>query len=265
MNQLRAFLDSLGVQPKKRFSQNFLIDGNIVEKIVREALVEPGDYILEIGPGPGILTEALVKRGADVVAVEIDRVFAHALERFPVKIYQEDILDFQLEKLTRKGKVVANLPYHITAPILTRLVTQRGHFSTLTVMVQHEVARRITASPGTADYGSLTIFLNFYAESRYAFKVSRNCFYPSPNVDSAVVTLTLKEPPEVDADRFFELVRTAFGQRRKMMKNPLAKLYGAEVVASAFEKAGIDLKARPEELDLKTFLALYAALRAITG
>lgn len=260
LTELKTFLDSLGVRPKKGLSQNFLIDSNIVAKIIAEAVVAPGDYVLEIGPGPGALTEALVNQGAEVVAVELDSVFASALKRFPLTVYHEDILSFSLEKLKRKGKVVANLPYHITAPILTKLVPRRDLFTTLTVMVQEEVARRLTAKPKTGDYGSLTVFLNFYSNLRYAFRVSRSCFYPAPNVDSAVVTLTLKEPPAIDEESFFRLVRTAFGQRRKMLKNTLAPLYGAEPLARAFEKTGIDPKSRPEELGLDAFLSLFNRL-----
>ncbi|MCC5832277.1 MAG: ribosomal RNA small subunit methyltransferase A [Chlamydiales bacterium] len=260
LNELKAFLNSLGVRPKKGLSQNFLIDGNIVSKILSEAEVSQGDYILEIGPGPGALTEALVNRGAEVVAVELDSLFAAALKRFPITIYQEDILSFSLDKLKKKGKVVANLPYHITAAILTRLVIRRDLFTTLTVMVQEEVARRLTAYPKSGDYGSLTVFLHFYSEPRYAFRVSRSCFYPAPKVDSAVVTLTLKEPPEVDQDLFFKLVRTAFGQRRKMMKKTLAPLYGAEKLMRALEQTGINPQARPEELGLEGFLSLFNEL-----
>ncbi len=251
LNELKTFLSSLGVRPKKGLSQNFLIDQNIVAKIVKEAEVDPEDYILEIGPGPGALTEALVEKGAEVVAVELDRVFAEALKRFPVTVFNEDFLSFSLDKLARKGKVVANLPYHITAPILTRIMPRSDLFSTVTVMVQEEVARRLTAKPKTSDYGSLTIFLNFYSDPHYAFRVSRNCFYPAPNVDSAVVTFRLKEPPDVDAERFFEFVRTPFGQRRKMIRKTMPH------AASALEKLGFNPKARPEELSLEDFLALY--------
>ncbi len=260
LTELKSFLNSLGVRPKKGLSQNFLIDGNIVAKIVSQAEVECGDYVLEIGSGPGALTQALINQGAEVVAVELDEVFASALKRFDIKVYNEDILAFPLEKLERRGKVVANLPYHITAPILTKLATRRDLFSSVTVMVQEEVARRLTASPKSRDYGSLTIFLNFYTEPTYAFRVSRSCFFPAPNVDSAVVTFALKEPPQVDADRFFKLVRTAFGQRRKMMKKLLAAVYGVEEVAAAFEQVGINPKARAEELGLETFLALFSEL-----
>lgn len=257
LTELKAFLADLGVSPKKGLSQNFLIDQNIVTKIVEEAQVEKNDYVLEIGPGPGALTEGLLKKGAEVVAVELDSVFARALNRFPIKVYNEDFLEFSFEKLAKPGKVVANLPYHITAPILTRLVPRRDLFSTLTVMVQDEVARRLTAPPKTKEYGSLSLFLQFYAELRYAFRVSRTCFYPIPNVDSAIVTLTLKEPPKVaDEEAFFALIRLSFSQRRKMLKKRLVPQFGLERVTCAFQAAGIDSNARAEELTLEQFLTL---------
>lgn len=261
LSELKTLLNKLGVRPKKGLSQNFLVDRNIIEKILREAVVKEGDYILEIGPGPGGITEELVKKKAEVIAVELDPVFSEALQHLPATIYQEDFLTFPLDHLKKKGKVVANLPYHITAPILTRLVPRRDLFSTLTVIVQEEVARRITASPKTKEYSSLTVFLNFYATARYAFRVSKHCFYPVPKVDSAVVTFTLNPPPEVDPEMFFQLVRTAFSQRRKMLKNTLAKLYPDDKIREALEKMkepmGIDLKSRAEELSLEAFLELY--------
>ncbi len=260
LKELKAFLSSLGVRPKKGLSQNFLIDHNIMTKLLDCAAINRGEYVLEIGAGPGAITEALVKRGAEVVAVELDAVFSEALKRFPVTVYGGDILTFPLENLERHAKVVANLPYHITAPILGRLLPRRDLFSTFTLVVQEEVARRMTAQPKTSDYSSLTLFLNFYAEVHYAFRVSRSCFYPAPKVDSAVVHLVLREPPPVDPEPFFHFVRTAFQQRRKMLKNTLATLYESGAVGKALEQLEINPKARPEELSLEIFLALFSHL-----
>ncbi|MEZ5314896.1 MAG: 16S rRNA (adenine(1518)-N(6)/adenine(1519)-N(6))-dimethyltransferase RsmA [Chlamydiales bacterium] len=258
--ELKAFFKLLKAHPKKRLSQNFLIDKNIVQKILSEALIVQGDYVLEIGSGLGILTKALVNQKADVVGVEIDSLFAPVLEQFPITVYYEDILVFPLSRLKRKGKVIGNLPYHITKPILTRLVPRKDCFTSLTIMVQEEVARRLTASPGTKDYGSLTVFLNFYSDLRYAFRVKRSSFYPIPKVDSAVVTLILKDPPNVNQEFFFRLVRTVFSQRRKMIKNTLRLLYDEEKVIKGLKEAKINPKARPEELSLKEFLSLFHAL-----
>ncbi len=260
LTRLKGILKELGVRPRKGLSQNFLIDQNIVAKLLEAAAVSADDYVLEIGPGPGAITEALIAKEAEVVAVELDTIFANALRRLPITVFNADILTFPLEKLKKPTKVVANLPYHITAPILTRFVPMHDRFSSLTVIVQEEVARRITASPGTGDYSSLTIFLNFYATCEYAFPISRSCFYPAPRVDSAVITLTPKKPPLLAPERFFQLVRTAFQQRRKMLKKTIAPLYGAEKVVAAFETIGLDLKVRPEELSLDTFLELYKEL-----
>ena len=254
--ELLAFLRSLGVQPKKGLSQNFLIDGNIIRKILAEAAIQEGDCVLEIGPGPGALTEALVAAGAKVFAVERDHIFAEALKRFPhVEVFPEDILKFDLSKVPHNTKVVSNLPYHLTAPILTLLAPRFEQFTTVTVMVQDEVGRRMTAQPKTKDYGSLTVFLNFYSKARYAFKVSRRCFYPQPKVDSAIVTLTLQEPPAgVDPEKFFHLVRTAFQQRRKMVKSTL----GSEI-GPLLESLGENPQSRPEDLSLAHFLEIYSS------
>lgn len=273
-SELNAFLSSLGIAPKKGLSQNFLIDGNIIRKIVAKAEVQPGDVILEIGPGPGALTEGLLDAGAHVFAVDKDAILAKALERLKtpqrsLDIFCDDILTFPIEetlskhlKPGQKAKVIANLPYHLTTPILVQLVPLRHLFSSLTVMVQEEVARRFTAKAGEADYGSFSIFLNFYTHPSYQFFVSRQCFYPAPRVDSAIVRLDLKEPPTVEnSDAFFKMTRTAFSHRRKMLRGALKELYEPAAVMQALEQIGQNPLARPEELSLEQFLALYNLLK----
>jgi 16S rRNA (adenine1518-N6/adenine1519-N6)-dimethyltransferase len=256
ITELLAFLRSLGVEPKKGLSQNFIVDGNVVKKIVKEAQIQENDMVLEIGPGPGALTEALALKGAQIFAVEKDRVFAEALKRLPhVKVFAQDIRDFDFSQLPITAKVVANLPYHLTAPILTLLTPRYDLFSSLTLMVQEEVARRMTAFPKTKEYGSLTVFLNFYSTLRYAFKVSRHCFYPQPTVDSAVVSLTLKKPPKVNEEAFFTFVRTAFQQRRKMVKTTLGHSVGP-----LLEQLGENPQARPQDLSLETYVKLFSLL-----
>lgn len=272
-SELSAFLSSLGIAPKKGLSQNFLIDGNIIRKIVAKAEVKPGDIILEIGPGPGALTEGLLDAGAHVIAVDKDAILSKALERLKtptrsLDIFCEDILTFPLEKILlphlqqgQKAKVIANLPYHLTTPILVQLVPMRHLFSSLTVMVQEEVARRFTAKAGEADYGSFSVFLNFYTTPSYQFFVSRQCFYPAPRVDSAVVRLDLKEPPAVEnSEAFFKMTRTAFSHRRKMLRGALKELYEPAAVMQALEQIGQNPLARPEELSLETFLSLFSLL-----
>lgn len=270
-SELLLFLEGLGISPRKGLSQNFLVDGNILRKIIHAADVSPGDVVLEIGPGPGSLTELLLAAGAEVIAVEKDAILAKALTRLDVEgrlhVQTADIMDFPIEDTLRsiskgkKAKVIANLPYHLTTPILALLAPLNGIFSSLTLMVQDEVGQRFTAAAGTSAYSSFTVFLNFYSNPHYAFKVSRKCFYPPPRVDSAVVRLDLKVPPQLQDDSlFFQMTRTSFQQRRKMMKVSLKELYSSEKVMGALSSIGLNPHARPEELTLDQFLALFQKL-----
>ncbi len=275
-SELLAFLESLGISPKRALSQNFLIDRNILHKIVKTAEISPGDLSLEIGPGPGSLTEELLNAGAHVIAVEKDHVLAHALQRLnpaagSLEIYNDDILLFPVEEICRakmasgkKAKVIANLPYHLTTPIITMLVPMRHLFSHLIFMVQDEVAMRYVAKPDTSDYSSFTLFLNFYTNPHYAFQVSRSCFYPSPKVNSAIIVLELKEPPKVsDEEKFFQLTRKAFHQRRKMLRSSLKELYSPDKVEAALDEVGLNRLARPGELSLEQFIAFFERLQII--
>lgn len=272
-SELKEFLNSLGIFPKKGLSQNFLIDGNIIKKIVSSAKVCPSDVVLEIGPGPGALTEELLHTGATVIAVEKDPVLAKALERLQTPdrrlyVYCEDILQFSISEIAslfcKKGdkiKVIGNLPYHLTTPILIYLTEKHDLFSTLTIMVQDEVGRRFTAAPGNKEYGSITVYLNFYTTPSYAFTVSRQCFYPAPKVDSSIIVLEFKSPPDLtDYDGFFRLTRTAFEHRRKMLRASLRELYSPEKITQALFALGLNPLARPEELSLDHFLSLFIAL-----
>jgi 16S rRNA (adenine1518-N6/adenine1519-N6)-dimethyltransferase len=273
-SELRVFLDELRLFPKKRFSQNFLIDGNIIRKILTVSEVNEKDLVLEIGPGPGALTQALLEAGAHVIAVEKDDILANALLRLQtaeqqLTIHCQDILDFSIEteclpylKTGKKAKVIANLPYHLTTPILAKISPLRDLFSSFTIMVQEEVARRFTAQPDTSEYSSFTIFLQFYAQPHYAFPVSENCFYPVPNVKSAVITLLLREPPlpKEDVDLFFQLTRTAFGQRRKMLRASLKPIFSSVKIEKALEMIGESPLSRPEILSLEKFVSLYQIL-----
>lgn len=272
--ELHQFLQELGVHPKKGLSQNFLIDGNILKKIVLAAKLSSQDLVVEVGAGPGSLTEELLSRGAHVIAVEKDPVFATALARLKTEqnfldIYAEDILTFPSEQILqpligkgKKAKVIANLPYHLTTPIIAQFVEQRHLFSTLILMVQEEVARRFVAKPKTSEYSSFTVFLNFYSTPSYQFTVKRSCFYPAPKVDSAVVVLELKEPPHVsDETAFFLLTRTAFKQRRKMLRSSLRELYAPQEIEAALNKISLNTMARPEELSLENFLEFFEILQ----
>lgn len=272
-SELHQFLAELGVHPKKGLSQNFLIDGNILRKIASIAQISPGDVVMEVGPGPGSLTEELLNHGASVIAVEKDPVFANALSRLKtgerrLDIACGDILEFPVETALKKllpegkkAKVIANLPYHLTTPIIALFVEKRHLFSSLILMVQEEVARRFVAKPKTSEYSSFTVFLNFFSNPSYAFTVGRKCFYPSPKVDSAVVVLELKEPPHLaNQEAFFVLTRTAFQQRRKMLRSSLKELYTSPRVEVALQEIGLPPTARPEELSLEEFLRLFKLL-----
>ena len=269
-SDLRAFLEECGVDAKKSLSQNFLIDGNIIQKILATAAVAPGDEILEIGPGPGALTQALLEKGAKVTAVEMDPVFGHALERFQVAgrlhVIIQDFLKFPLQEYLKgkKCKVVANLPYHITTPILTQLLPLYPQIESLTVMVQKEFAERMMAKTGTSDFSHLTLFLQFYSAVEGHFAVSRNCFYPRPKVDSTVVLCKLHPPLLENSELFFQMTREAFSHRRKMLRASLKEMYGSSHVEEALKKIGRSAQSRPEELSLNEFISLYDDLQSRT-
>ncbi len=267
-SQLHSFLSSLNVRAKKSLSQNFLIDGNILRKIVKVADVKPGDLIVEIGPGPGALTQVLLQAGAHVMAIEKDPVFAESLARLQTEdgrltVFCEDVLAFSFE-IPQRAKVVANLPYHITTPVLAKLLPMHAHFSSITVMVQKEVGQRMTAERGTSAYSSLTLFLEYYCKAAYSFTVEPTCFFPAPKVQSAVIKLDLRETPkEVPAEEFFLLTRTAFGKRRKMLRASLKPVFPA--IESALERAGVPGTLRPEELSLSDFLRLFLEIQKSEG
>jgi 16S rRNA (adenine1518-N6/adenine1519-N6)-dimethyltransferase len=268
---LQAFLKEQGLHAKKRLSQNFLIDGNIIQKIVNSANIDAGDFVVEVGPGPGALTQALLEKGAHVLAVEMDPLFAKALSRLQtsdnrLEIAQDDILKFPLIESLRKRqgkkcKVVANLPYHITTPILTLLLPHSDLVDSLTIMVQKEFADRMSAMTGTPEYSSFTVFLQFYSTLDHRFTVSPNCFYPRPKVHSSVVHCKLHPPLlNKEAEGFFQLTRTAFGQRRKMLRSSLKDLYGSEKVEQALTRISRPITVRPEELSIAEFISLYEIL-----
>jgi 16S rRNA (adenine1518-N6/adenine1519-N6)-dimethyltransferase len=272
-SELQKFLSLLGIFPKKQLSQNFLIDGNILKKIARFADLRADDYVIEIGPGPGALTEHLLGQGASVLAIEKDATFAEALSRLApqgkkLEIVTLDFLDFPLvSHLAKKAlprqtvKVIANIPYHLTSPIIEKIIEARAFIHSATLMVQHEVARRLVAPPKSPDMSSLTIFAGFYADIHFGFVVPPKCFYPPPKVDSAVVRLDLHMAPSgFDEERFFELVRAAFGQRRKMLTSSLRKFASPDLITTTLSSLSISPKARPEELSCAEWIQLFTTL-----
>lgn len=266
---LRRFLQERGLFPKKSLSQNFLIDGNVIRKILEIATIKPGDCVIEIGPGPGALTQLLLDRGAHVLAIELDSLFAKELSRFQtedqrLEIVCADALSVCYETLLRgrTGKVVANLPYHITTPLLVKLLPLYPQIQSLTLMVQQEFAQRMSSPVGTSDYSSLTLLVGFYAQVIDRFGVGPNCFYPKPRVHSAVIHCLLT-PPALTEEReaFFQLTRTSFQHRRKMLRAALKEIYAPSSVEHALTQIGLSPTARPEELSLHQFIDLLRLLR----
>ncbi|MEI8328505.1 MAG: 16S rRNA (adenine(1518)-N(6)/adenine(1519)-N(6))-dimethyltransferase RsmA [Chlamydiia bacterium] len=270
---LHDFLQSHGMRAKKHSSQNFLIDGNIIRKIVSAAQVQKGDVVLEIGPGPGALTQELLLRGAQVIAVEKDPLLAKALYRLQTEdsrllVIEQDILEFPFEtffhtKLSKgqKIKVVANLPYHITTPIITLLLPKNEYIESMTLMVQKEVARRFVALRGSKDYSSFTVYIEHFGKVKYCFTVEPTCFYPKPSIQSAIVHFTLENKPIIEKQEIlFPMIRTAFSKRRKMLKSSLKELYPSADIEKALEHIGLNPLARPEELSRDHFIALHQKL-----
>lgn len=265
---------------QKKFGQNFLIDTHVLEKIIRAAGVTKEDMVLEIGPGIGTMTQYLCENAREVVAVEIDKNLIPILTEDTLKDYDnvtvinEDILKLDIGALVEERnagkpiKVVANLPYYITTPIIMGLFESHVPLENITVMVQKEVADRMQAGPGSKDYGALSLAVQYYAEPYIAANVPQNCFMPRPNVGSAVIRLTLhKEPPvTVKDDKFmFSLIRAAFNQRRKTLVNGLSNAadtnVGKEEVLAALEKMGLSATVRGEELTLQKFAELADLLK----
>lgn len=268
IKELLEFLESIGRGPNKGLSQNFLVDQNVVDKILQVAGVD-GFSILEIGPGPGALTEALLQKNVELFAIEKDEVLAKHLNRFQnghLRLICFDVLKVDLEaflaQATLPMKVVANLPYHITTPILEHLLGKRELFSSFTVMVQEEVADKMMANVGDSDFGSFSLFLQFHVEKFSSFKVSSNCFYPKPKVGSKVIHCELRKKfPYEDEKGLFLLIRTAFGQRRKMIRSSLQKLYPVASLTQALVSIGFLETARPEELSLEQWILFHSNLK----
>lgn len=272
-------LKKYGFSFQKRFGQNFLIDTHVLEKIIRSAEITKDDFVLEIGPGIGTMTQYLCEAAREVVAVEIDKKLIPILTEDTLKEYNnvtvinEDILNIDLNTLVeeRNGgkpiKVVANLPYYITTPIIMGLLEAHVPLDTITVMVQKEVAERMQAVPGSKDYGALSLAVQYYAKPYLAANVPPNCFMPRPNVGSAVICLRLHEvsPVQVkDEKLMFAIIHASFQQRRKTLVNGLANAlelsFSKEEIITALEAASLPLTVRGEALTLAQFAELANVL-----
>ena len=259
---------------QKKFGQNFLIDGHVLDKIIAGAGVTKYDMVLEIGPGIGTMTQYLAEAAGKVVAVEIDRNLLPILQETladydNVKVIHADVLSLDLEKLVQEEnggrpiKVVANLPYYITTPIIMALFEQHVPLANVTVMVQKEVAARMKSGPGSKDYGALSLAVQYYAEPYIVANVPCNCFMPRPNVDSAVIRLTRYEEPPVqvkDEKMLFKIIRASFNQRRKTLQNGLNNSselnFTKDQIAAAIAEAGFSPSVRGEALTLEQFAKL---------
>lgn len=278
----QAILTQYGLHAKKKFGQNFLTDLSVLQGIVETAEITADDYVIEIGPGIGALTEQLARRAKRVLAFEIDpqmvAVLAETLQPYDnVTVVEQDILKVDLAQMiaTEFGvgarvKVVANLPYYITTPILMQLLRSNIAWDNIVVMMQREVADRLNAAVGTKAYGVLTLTVAYFAQATLAINVPATSFNPSPNVDSAVVKLT-PHTPEIVVDqpeRLFGVIKGSFSHRRKSLWNNMVQTYGKdaetkEKITAALAATDIAPSIRAERLDLTQFTQLYLALRAV--
>ena len=279
---LRSLLAAAGFAPRKSRGQNFLIDRNRGEAIAAAAGLDRSDRVLEIGPGPGALTRELCRRAGKVIAVERDPVLAGILREQTrdcpnLEVIEDDFLKLNLDELLRRLKetdppsgrlkVVANLPYSVSGPILARLLDSAGGFSLMVLTLQKEVGERVVSPPGGRGYGRLSVLARLYSRPEIIAPVSRNSFYPRPRVDSVVVRFRMfpGNGPGSGPDRLLrEVIRAAFARRRKMLKNTLAADrglgYSETRILAACREAGIDPRSRPEELPAEAFRRLAAAL-----
>ena len=270
--EIRELAESLGIRPTKKLGQNFVIDPNTVQRIVRAADVVSTDHVLEVGPGLGSLTLALLQEVASVVAIEIDPVLAEQLPR-TIALHMPERTDALTLIVSDAMKVdvvsgeptalVANLPYNVSVPVLLHLLEVVPTIRTALVMVQKEVAERLAADPGSRTYGIPSLKARWYGEVRMAGNIGRNVFWPEPNVDSALVRVDRREQPTCESSRewVFTVIDTAFAQRRKSLRGALAQLAGSPVAAEqALRAAGIDPGRRGEALTLPEFIALADSL-----
>ena len=262
---------------QKKFGQNFLIDSNVLESITRGAEITKDDFVLEIGPGIGTMTQYLCEAARQVVAVEIDKMLIPILEDTlseydNVEVINQDVLKVDIKSLAEEKnngkpiKVVANLPYYITTPIIMGLFESGVPIDSITIMVQKEVADRMQTGPGSKDYGALSLAVQYYATAKVILNVSATCFMPRPNVDSAVIKLTRHKEPTVnvaDEKLMFKIIRASFNQRRKTLVNGLKNSpelsFSKEQIVKAIEKIGKPETIRGEALTLEEFAELANA------
>lgn len=268
--RLKEVLAKHNFKFSKSLGQNFLIDGNIVRKIVESAEITKEDYVLEVGPGMGTLTEELALKAKKVVAVELDKklepVLKDTLGKYDnVEVIFGDILKLDLEEIIKEKmddkriKIVANLPYYITTPIIAKFLEEGYNIDSINVMVQKEVGMRISASPNNKSYGSLTVFAQFYSDPEIVLNIPKSVFVPQPKVDSAVIRLKIMDKyRNVDREKFFKIVKAAFSKRRKTILNTLSSGLDIEKdqVKKLLESTNIDTNKRAENLSIEDYIKL---------
>jgi len=277
----RELISTHNLRAKKNFGQNFLVDPFVLEKIVSAPNITKDDLVVEIGPGLGALTQALLERAGHVVAVELDTQLAQLLqetlgEHKNLTILNADALTCDWTEITKSHgyssfKVVANLPYYITTPLIMSFLEGTAPVASVTIMIQREVAARILAKPSTRDYGALTLGVAFRAAGKLVANVPRNCFIPRPNVDSAVIYLEVLQTPPVNVTNeqlLFDIIKAAFGQRRKTLVNCISTLelegFTKETIENTLVQCGLDKNIRGEALSLTEFATIANAIAKIT-
>ncbi len=263
----------------KSLGQNFLIDTNVIDRILEGARVTEGDYVIEVGPGIGTLTKEMGRTAEKVVAIEIDKtlipILQETLQDFPnIEVINQDILKVDVQELVKEKlnggpvKLVANLPYYITTPIVMKFLEEDIPVTDIVVMVQKEVADRMNAQPNSKDYGALSVAVQYYCDTEIVAKAPRHMFMPQPNVDSTVIGLHVREEKKYNVDNediFFKTVKASFGQRRKTLLNSLGGLgfLSKDQIKVALQEANIDEKRRGETLSIEEFVSLANAVNRI--
>lgn len=272
LKETKFIMNKYHITANKNLGQNFLIDDETVAGIVEAASVSKEDLIIEIGPGLGTLTKELLERAGKVICIELDKRMIEILEdRFSMydnfKVINEDVLKVNLKDIIQKEKIkntkiVANLPYYITTPIIMKLLEDKLDIETITVMIQKEVADRLVTEPGTGDTGAITYAIHYYTNPKRILEVPNTSFIPSPKVNSTVVKLNILKTPSIEVKnekQLFDIIKTAFMQKRKTLVNAIANSdkYGSkEQVEKTLQKLEIDLKIRPEKMSLEQFAKL---------
>lgn len=258
--RLREMLDEHAIKPRKSLGQNFVVDPNTIRKVIAATSVQSGDRVLEIGAGVGSLTLGLLDAGARVIALEIDprlvRILRGVTAGRDVEVIEADALSADLASYAARS-LVANLPYNIAATVVLRVLETAPSIESAVVMTQREVGERFAADPGSKTYGATSVLAGFYAEVAVAGRISRRAFYPVPNVDSVLIRFVRRHREGLDHEMFRSVVKTAFAQRRKTLRQGLAGLSGSSSVAEQrLADAGVSPKARPEELSVDQFIEL---------